>query len=107
MEHLVFTDENFKEEVKDHKGIVVVDMWAPWCMPCQMLGPVIEELAEEMSKSAKIGKMNVDDNPNTAAEFGIMSIPSVLVFKDGELVESLVGIKPKQVYIDVINQYSE
>ncbi|MBD3329746.1 thioredoxin [Candidatus Dojkabacteria bacterium] len=104
MAHLVLTDDNFKEEVEDHSGVVLVDFWAAWCMPCQMLGPVIGEIAEEMN-NAKIGKLNVDENPKIAGEHQVMSIPTVKIFKDGEVVETLVGVQPKEAYIEAIKKH--
>ena len=89
------TDATFEEEVEKSTIPVLMDCWAPWCGPCRMLTPIIEELAEEMAETVKIGKLNVDDNPKTAAKFGIMSIPTMLIFKDGEVVDKMVGVQPK------------
>ena len=88
-----FTDENFESEVLGSDRPVLVDFWAEWCGPCRLLNPTIEELANELGESAKIGKLNVDQNTETAAKYRISSIPSVLVFNDGELVETLVGLQ--------------
>ncbi len=99
-----FTDQNFATEVLKAKGVVVVDFWAEWCEPCQMLKPVIEELAKEYQGKAKIGKLNVDENPNTATQFGVMSIPTVKIFKDGQIVEDLMGIQPKELIKEKIEQ---
>ena len=96
---VVLTDSNFKDEVSS--GLVLVDFWAPWCGPCRMLGPIIEEVAEEV-KDVKIGKLNVDENPQTAGEFQIMSIPAVMLFQDGEVVETLIGLRPKEAYLEAI-----
>lgn len=90
-----FTDKNFKEEVIESKDIVLVDFWAPWCGPCQMMGPIIDELASEMGEGFKIGKVNVDENPNSAQEYGIMSIPAIKIFKGGKIVKELVGVQSK------------
>jgi thioredoxin 1 len=105
MSLLHLTDENFKEEVVDFKGVVLVDFWAPWCGPCQMVGPSIEELAAEMGGKAKVGKVNVDEEGNLAQTYEIMSIPAVYVFKDGEVVERLIGAMGKESYKEVIEQY--
>ena len=88
------TDANFQDIINSDKP-VLVDFWAEWCGPCLMLGPTVEELAEEMEGKAIIGKLNVDHNPNTAAQFGIRSIPTLLVFKDGEMIGKQVGVVPK------------
>ena len=90
------TDANFSQVVKSHQ-IVVVDFWAPWCGPCRMVSPVLEELASEMVGQATVGKLNVDDNPATSQQFGIQGIPTIMVFKDGEPVDGLVGAAPKQM----------
>ena len=99
MEHVVITDENFREEIS--KGLVLVDCWAPWCAPCQMLGPIIEEVAQE-SENVKVGKLNVDENRRISSEFNIMSIPTVMLFKDGKLVETMIGLRPKDDYLRII-----
>ncbi len=101
------TDESFKKEVLENKKLVVVDFWASWCMPCQMLKPVMEEIQKDVGEKADIRTMNVDDSPETTKEYSIMSIPAVLFFKDGELIETLVGMNPKENYINMINELSE
>lgn len=87
------TDKNFKHEIK--KGVTLVDFWATWCAPCRMQGPIVNELANEMYQKAKIAKLDVDNNQGTARKYGIRSIPTILVFKDGEVVKQFVGVKGK------------
>ena len=91
---LTITDADLEDAIKKYDTIVV-DCWAPWCGPCRMVGPVIEELAKEMQGKVVFGKLNVDENPATSAKHQIMSIPTLLVFKNGNLVERLVGAYPK------------
>ena len=91
---LEITDANFEETIATDKP-VLVDFWAEWCGPCRMIGPIVEELAGEYGDKAVIGKVNVDHNPNTAAKFGIRSIPTLLVFKNGEVVDKQVGATNK------------
>lgn len=90
-----FTDSNFQADVLDSSQPVLVDFWAPWCGPCRMIAPVIEELAGEYAGTVKIGKINIDDSPETAQKFGISSIPTLMVFKGGHPVSTFVGVKPK------------
>ena len=92
---LEITDANFAENVNNNAGVSVVDFWAPWCGPCKMIGPIIDELHTEYDGKAVIGKVNVDDNPNTSMEFGVRSIPTILVFKNGEVVNKKVGVASK------------
>lgn len=89
------TDSNFQNEVLDLQGVALVDFWAEWCGPCKLIGPVIEELAGEFEGKALIGKLNVDDNRDVAAQYGIMSIPTLLFFKNGEVVSKHVGLASK------------
>lgn len=96
MKPITVTDENFEQEVIQAEGKVLVDMWAPWCGPCRMLAPVVEEIAEEYEGSLKVCKLDVDENPETAARYGVMSIPTLLVFENGQVVNKLIGFRPKR-----------
>ncbi|MEF3691489.1 MAG: thioredoxin [Candidatus Moraniibacteriota bacterium] len=91
-----FTDKNFKQEVLESDKVVLVDFWAPWCGPCQMMGPIIDELATEMGEGFKIGKLNVDENSQSASDYGIMSIPAIKVFKNGQIVKEFTGVQNKE-----------
>ena len=90
------SDENFEEAVKKY-SFVVIDLWAPWCMPCNMVTPVIESLAKKHKGKVFFGKVNIDENPAIANKFGVMSIPTLLVFKNGEKVDELVGAMPENM----------
>ncbi len=90
---LEFTDQNFDQEVLKSNVPVLVDFWAPWCGPCQMMGPIIKELAEQMGEKAKVGKLNVDENGSIASQYGIMSIPALKIFKGGKVVKEYVGVQ--------------
>jgi len=98
-----FTDDSFENEVLKYEGVALVDFWAPWCGPCQALGPVIEEIANEYEGKAKVGKVNVDEEREVAEKYMVMSIPTVLVIKNGEVVNTLVGLRPKEDYLDAID----
>jgi thioredoxin 1 len=98
------TDANFEETLKKH-SLVVIDCWAPWCGPCQMVGPIIEALAEEHAGRILFGKLNVDDGPKTANKFGIMSIPTILIFKNGTLVDQQIGAMPKEVLSQAVAKH--
>lgn len=95
---LELTDVNFEQEVLKSDEPVLVDFWAPWCGPCRTVGPLIEDLAPAYDGKVKVGKVNVDENPNTASRYGIMSIPSILLFKNGEVVDTLVGVQSRETY---------
>ena len=99
-----FTDANFQNEVLESDQPVLVDFWAAWCGPCRAVGPTIEELAEQYDGSVKVGKLNIDENPQAPNGFNIHSIPAVLLFKDGKVVETLVGVQPKERYEQAIQK---
>jgi len=99
-----FTDANFDTEVLKSDLPVLVDAWASWCGPCLMLAPIIEELAKELEGKVKVGKMNVDENPETPSKFGIMSIPTVILFKEGKEVGRQVGFGGKEVYLKLLEE---
>jgi thioredoxin 1 len=99
-----FTDTNFQSEVLDSKQPVLVDFWAAWCAPCRFVGPTIDELSEKCGGRVKVGKLNVDENQKAAERFGINAIPAVLLFKNGEVVETLIGVQPKQRYENVLRK---
>lgn len=101
---LEVTDSNFEELIKGDKP-VLVDFWAEWCGPCKMIGPVVEQLAGEYEGQAVIGKMDVDMNAQVPAQFGIRSIPTLMIFKDGKLVDKVVGAVPKAVLEDKLNAH--
>lgn len=105
MEH-TFTDANFKAEVLESQTPVFVDFWAPWCGPCQMMGPVVEELAKELEgKNIKIGKLNVDENNDTSTAYSVMSIPTFLIFKGGEVVDQITGGVQKEKLKEMMAKY--
>ena len=97
-----FTDANFQEEVLQNDKVTLIDLWAEWCGPCRLMGPVVDELATEFKDRALIGKLNVDDNPNTPSEYNVRGIPTFLLFKNGELKEKIVGAQSKKVLHDKI-----
>ncbi len=99
-----FTDANFEAEVLQSSTPVLVDFWAPWCGPCRMLAPSIEQLSTEYAGKVKVGKLNTDDNTDVAAKFGIRSIPTLLIFKDGQVVNQLVGALPKDKIAEQIDR---
>jgi thioredoxin 1 len=99
-EPLHVTDDNFKSEVLESPVPVVVDFWAAWCGPCRMIAPIIEEMADEYEGKAKLCKLDVDNNQQVAMQFGIRSIPTVLIFKNGEVADSIIGAVPKQQIVD-------
>ena len=101
--YIELTSANLEATINE--GVSLVDFWAPWCGPCRMIAPVIEELAEEFDGKAKICKVNTDEEQDIAVKFGIRSIPTIMFFKDGEMVDQIVGAQSKQALADKINQY--
>ena len=100
---VTLTDQNFEEEViKSNSLPVLVDFWAAWCGPCRMLGPIIEELAEDFKGKIKIGKLNVDENSEIAVKYEVLGIPSLKFFKKGEIVGEITGVQPKEVLVEKI-----
>ena len=92
---LKITSENFEHEVLKAAQPVVIDFWASWCGPCKMFSPIVDEFAEENEGKVKVGKVNIDDEPDLASRFGVMSIPTAILFKNGQAVQSMVGVQPK------------
>lgn len=104
MADVTFTDQNFQTDVLKSDMPVVVDFWAPWCGPCRVVSPAIEQLASEYQGKVKVGKMNVDENFQTAGNYGVMSIPTVMVFKGGKPVKATVGAQSKESYKRMIDE---
>jgi thioredoxin 1 len=100
------TDQNFATDVEGAgTGTVLVDFWAPWCMPCKRIAPILEEVNEELGDKVTIAKVNVDNNPESSGKFGVMSIPTLMVFQNGEMKSKLVGIQPKEQLIQWLGEY--
>lgn len=104
MSVLKLTSENFENEVKKAKGTVIVDFYADWCGPCKMMSPIIDNIAEELGESVKVGKVNTDENMELAEEFSIMSIPTIMIFKDGYVVKTFNGVTPKDEIIEALKK---
>lgn len=103
---LILNEDNFEQEVEKSSRLVVVDFWADWCGPCKMLGPIIDEIADENEGDAVIAKLNVDEERNLARKFRVMSIPSILFFKDGKEVDRMVGVQSKEDLLSKIDSLS-
>lgn len=98
------SDQNFAKETAD--GLVLADFWAPWCGPCKMIAPVLEEIDGEMEEKVQIVKLDVDENQETAGKYGVMSIPTLLLFKDGEVVDQVIGFQPKEALVELIEKHA-
>ncbi len=105
MSEIVLTQENFEEEVLKSEKPVLVDLWAPWCYPCLALAPTVSEIAEEFEGKIKVGKLNIGEAPGITARYKIMSIPTLIIFKDGKDVFRFVGVQPKEVIVDKIKGF--
>ena len=104
MSVLKITRDNFDKEVLESEKTVLLDFWASWCGPCKMVSPIIDQVAEEKKDSIKVGKINIDEEEELAARFRIMSIPTLVVIKDGKVVDSTVGVKPKNAILSLVSE---
>ncbi|MBA2706027.1 MAG: thioredoxin [Blastocatellia bacterium] len=103
---LIVTDQSFAQEILNTPGVVLLDCWAPWCGPCRMIGPIMEQLASEAQGRYRVAKLNVDENPRTASQFQIQSIPTMLIFKNGKLVDRLIGAQPKPAIVSRLSTHT-
>ncbi len=101
---IIFSDSNFEEEVLNSNSLILVDFWAPWCGPCKMITPIIEEIAKEYKGKIKVGKFNVDESSSIPARYRIRSIPTIMLFKFGKMVQEIVGAVPKSTIVNAINE---
>ncbi|MDY0323449.1 MAG: thioredoxin [Candidatus Carbobacillus sp.] len=99
------TDADFAKDVEQGEGLIIVDFWAEWCAPCRMIAPVLEQLDQEFAGQIQIVKLNVDEHPEAPARFGIMGIPTLLMFKNGEVVDRIVGFQPKDNFVRLIQKH--
>jgi thioredoxin 1 len=103
MKPITITDENFQSEVINSAEPVLIDFWAAWCSPCRMIAPIVEELAGEFSGKVKVGKLDIDNNQQTTIEYGVRSIPTLLIFKDGKVKDTIIGAVPKSNIVQKLN----
>ncbi len=104
--HVTLNESNFDKEVLKSETPVLVDFWAPWCGPCRIIGPVVEELAQEYSGRIKVGKVNTDDNTQIAVNYKIMGVPSLLLYKDGKVIDRIVGVVPKEKIAELLDNHT-
>ena len=105
MDEITLNNSNFATEIEGYNGLALIDFWAVWCMPCKMVDPSVKQIAEEYKGRVKVGKINVDENREIASKFGIMSIPTLLIFKDGKMVDTIIGAVPKSVIESKLKQH--
>ena len=105
MNEIILNNSNFATEIENHNGLALVDFWAIWCMPCKMVEPSIKQIAEDYKGRIKVGRINVDENREIASKFGIMSIPTLMIFKDGKMVDTIIGAVPKSVIESKLKQH--
>lgn len=103
---MITTEMTFEKDVLNKKGLVLVDFWAPWCGPCKMVGPILEQVAEENKGQIVISKVNVDDNGRLAQSYGVQSIPTMILFKNGKAVDGAVGLRPKEYFEELIRKHN-